>query len=755
MTIFGRSIKFFLIFLTLVLIALIVFVATFDANNYKPQIIEQVENATGRDFSIDGDINLSIFPWIGLKVENATLGNEKGFSAKQFASIKQLDIKINVLPLLKKEVEINTIRLHGLDVSLEVDKDKSNNWSTIAQSEVAAGAVTEATATAQTQTQIEDRPTAEKNKALPLQSLKVEGFELVDAVIRYDDRSSNTTATISELNLTSSAIAFDEPVDIKFGARIENSQPVIDTRLNLTTQLTFNKELTTFNLRDVVFTILADANEFIAQQEKVEIKSDIKVSMDDQQVTLKSLRLTALGTTTQADITVTQLLETPLIQGDVEVQPFDARAVAKRVVVQLPEMAKADALKHVALKTKIKLQGEKFEANDVSLTMDSSTLSGWVRLDNISKQQLRYELAFDHLNINDYLPAVAEPVAQEKAVAGVASPGAVADTAAIATTGDEKIVLPLEMMRKLDVQGDFRVAELTAEQYQITQLLITTKASNGIIDISPLAMQVLQGQVKAEVKLDVQKQIPAYTFNLDVEQVQLGPVVNPHLVGLMGDEPLELKGAANVKMAVKTAGDSVNVLKKSSKGTTVLDMNGTTVDGFDPEYYMRSSIAKYIDSKGLGLSETLMGDYQPRKVTVFDTIHSTVILANGEARTDDFLMSAKRVEIKAKGYVDIMKDTVDVTSSIRLPRGKTALEKIFDEPMIVRTHGPFDALKHDIDTDNLKKTTTDVLKNQAKAELKEKVDAETSRAKEKADEALKKNTDKLQDKLKDKFKGLF
>ncbi len=749
MTVFGRSIKFFLIFLALLVIVLIVFVATFDANNYKPQIIEQVEKATGRDFSIDGDINLSVFPWIGLKVENAALGNEKGFSAKQFAAIKQLDVKINVLPLLKKEVEINTIRLHGLDVSLEVAKDKTNNWSTIAQSEAAA--VTEATET----TQAEVKPSAEEDTASPLQSLKIEGFEFIDAVIRYDDRSSNTTAVISELNLTTSAITFDEPVNIKFGAHIQNSQPVIDTRLNLATQLTFNKELTIFNLRDFVFTILADANEFIVQQEKVEIKSDIKVSMDEQRITLKSLQLSALGTTTQADITVTQFLQTPLIIADIDVQPFDARTVAKRVAVQLPEMAKADALQHVAIKTKIELQGEKLQANNVSLIMDSSTLSGWVHLDNISKQQLRYELVFDHLNINDYLPAVAEPVAQEKAVAGVPSSGAVANTAANATTGDEKIVLPVEMMRKLDVQGDFRVAELIAKQYQIKQLLITTKARKGIIDINPLSMQVLQGQVKADVRLDVQKQLPDYAMNLDVNQVQVGPVVNPYLVGLMGDEPLELKGAVDVKMAVKTVGDSVNVLKKSSKGTIVLDMKGTTVDGFDPEYYMRSSIAKYVDSKGFGLSETLMGDYQPRKVTVFDKIHSTVNLANGKARTDDFLMSSKRVEITAKGYVDIMKDTVDVTSSIRLPRGKTVLEKIFDEPMIVRTHGPFDALKHDIDTDRLQKTTTDVLKKQAKAELKEKVDAEKARAKEKIDKELKKNTDKLQDKLKDKFKGLF
>ena len=130
-----RLIKFFFILLVLALLGLLAFVATFDANNYKPQIIEQVENATGRTFAINGDINLSIFPWIGLKVEDVFLGNEKGFKAEQFAIIKQLDVKVNVLPLLKKEVEINTILLHGLTIALEVAENKENNWSGLTQSE--------------------------------------------------------------------------------------------------------------------------------------------------------------------------------------------------------------------------------------------------------------------------------------------------------------------------------------------------------------------------------------------------------------------------------------------------------------------------------------------------------------------------------------------------------------------------------------------------------------------------------------------
>ncbi len=771
----SRLFKFILVFVVVALIALLAFVVTFDANNYKPQIIEQVENATGRDFKIDGEINLSVFPWVGLKVENVSLGNEKGFKAKQFAAIKQLDVKVNVLPLLKKEVKINIIRLHGLEVSLEVAKDKTNNWSSIAQAKTPDDdSVTKTETTeAPVEAAVEDQAAG-----LPLESLQIEGFEFIDAVIRYDDQSSGTVATVSELNLTTSAITFDQPIDVEFGARVENNQPAIDTRLSLTTQLSFNKELTKFDLADFVFTIYAKANEFIKQDEQVEIKSNINVLMDDQRVNIKQLQISALGTTTLADVTVAQFLTTPLINGNIEIQSFNAREVAKRAGVNLPEMAKADALNKVALKTKIKLIGEKLQADDFNLSLDGSTLSGWLHVLNISKQQLRYELVFDRLNINDYLPPVEEVSATEKTKALAEKPP-VDDAASTeaATTGDEKIELPLELMRQLDVQGDFRITSLTAKEYQIKQLLMSLKAKEGLITVKPLSMQVLQGQVAVSANVNARQAVPAYGLKLDVNQIQAGPVVNPFLDGLMGDKPLSMKGAVDVAMDVKTSGESLNQLKQAAKGQIVLDMKETEVNGFDPEYYMRSAIADYVHSKGFALSKTIMGQYSPREVTVFDKIHSTVNVASGIASTDDFLMDSKRVQIQAKGYADIVKSTLDVTSSIKLPRSKTVTEKFFDAPVYVRVFGPFDALQFKLDKNRLKKSTTDVLKNQAKAKLdaekqrlkeearakaeaekqrlKAKVEEEKRRAKEKARQELKKSTDKYQDKLKDKLKGLF
>jgi AsmA protein len=446
--------------------------------------------------------------------------------------------------------------------------------------------------------------------------------------------------------------------------------------------------------------------------------------------------------------------------------PFNAKEVAKRMAIELPEMAGKNALQSVALKTKLKMHGEKVEADDFTLSFDGQILSGWLHILNLTKQQIRYDLSLDQLNLNDYLSADDGVVNEE----GVASSDRNIKAAGQATSGDEKIVLPTEMLKGLDIQGDFRIATLTAKEYEIKQLSMSTQASKGLIHIKPLTMEMLGGKINTAVTVNVQNTVPRYAFNLNANQIQMGPVANPILKDAMGDKPATVDGAVDVKVDIKTVGETINQLKKASKGPISIDMKNTRVNDFDPEFYMRSALANYFDSKGLGLSQKIMGDYKPRDVTVFDSIHGIFNMAQGKVQTNDFLMDSKRVKVGAEGSVDIVQNSLNILSSIELPKEKSKKDtgaatsplKTLQEALYVRVKGPFEALEYKIDTGRLKKSISNALKNEAKAKLdaekqkvKAKLDAEKERAKEKAKKKVDEQKDKLKNKLKDKFKGLF
>ncbi len=75
---------------TLVVVAAIGLVVTFDPNDYRDDIEQVVEEATGRDLTMSGPLSLSIFPWLGVETEDVALGNAEGFGNEPFAQIGYL-----------------------------------------------------------------------------------------------------------------------------------------------------------------------------------------------------------------------------------------------------------------------------------------------------------------------------------------------------------------------------------------------------------------------------------------------------------------------------------------------------------------------------------------------------------------------------------------------------------------------------------------------------------------------------------------
>ena len=86
-----KTLKIVSALFSLIVIAVLVFALTFDVNDYKQDIVSQVEQQTRRDFSIDGDLDISVFPIPRLIANNLALGNAPWASEKMMFSANQVD----------------------------------------------------------------------------------------------------------------------------------------------------------------------------------------------------------------------------------------------------------------------------------------------------------------------------------------------------------------------------------------------------------------------------------------------------------------------------------------------------------------------------------------------------------------------------------------------------------------------------------------------------------------------------------------
>ena len=112
-----------------VLASIVIYVTTLDPNDHKELIAGKFRETTGRELTLAGELGLTVFPWFGLTLNDISIANAAGFSATPLLQVGHAEVRIKLLPLLSDEYEIDTVRLDGIKLSLEVADNGNNNWT--------------------------------------------------------------------------------------------------------------------------------------------------------------------------------------------------------------------------------------------------------------------------------------------------------------------------------------------------------------------------------------------------------------------------------------------------------------------------------------------------------------------------------------------------------------------------------------------------------------------------------------------------
>ncbi len=99
-----------------------------DPNIFKPQIIAQAKQATGRDLVIDGPLKLSILPVPTVSAEGVRFANMPGGKAPQMVELKAVRAGVSLLPLLSRRIEVGELRLVEPRIAIEVGPDGRSNY---------------------------------------------------------------------------------------------------------------------------------------------------------------------------------------------------------------------------------------------------------------------------------------------------------------------------------------------------------------------------------------------------------------------------------------------------------------------------------------------------------------------------------------------------------------------------------------------------------------------------------------------------
>lgn len=111
-----------------ILVALVAVWLFVNPNDYRGRIAQAVKSATGRELELPGDLKLSVFPWVALEFGPASLGNPPDFGNEPFAAVRHVAVRVKLLPLLRKRLQVGRVEIDGLDLRLQRNAQGRGNW---------------------------------------------------------------------------------------------------------------------------------------------------------------------------------------------------------------------------------------------------------------------------------------------------------------------------------------------------------------------------------------------------------------------------------------------------------------------------------------------------------------------------------------------------------------------------------------------------------------------------------------------------
>ena len=245
-----------------VVVAGIAIIKSLDFNEYRGLIAEQVKNATGRDLSISGrlDLELSLNP--ALTVEGVSFANAPWGTRREMVKLKRLSVEVELLPLLTGDIRVKRLVLAGLDLLAETDAKGRGNWE-----------LTEPARKAEQPEKPE--PSSGPSGPLPVVNL----VRIEDLTVTYRDGKSGQTKTLSLDNLDVRTDGLGKPMTVSLGGDFNGLAFQASGRLGSLATLIEGGEPYRVALNATAPGISLEVNGTVAEPRKVR-GLDLKVSVD-------------------------------------------------------------------------------------------------------------------------------------------------------------------------------------------------------------------------------------------------------------------------------------------------------------------------------------------------------------------------------------------------------------------------------------------------------------------------------------------
>ena len=222
-----RIVKYSVGLLLFVVVALSLVPFFLDVEDDRTQIEQRVEDATGRHLQI-GKLSLSLFPWVGVTLDDVIMANRSHFSSQDFMQVKHLDVQVALLPLLHQNLEIKRFVLNEPKIFLEKNAQGEGNWQDLLPAASANAPVEPNNKGKVTHTTPSVPATQQEKKAPLLAALSADSMVLKDGELIWRDAQTGRDVSLTAVQVKLDDVQLERPIQVHVSAKLNQDQVTFD-----------------------------------------------------------------------------------------------------------------------------------------------------------------------------------------------------------------------------------------------------------------------------------------------------------------------------------------------------------------------------------------------------------------------------------------------------------------------------------------------------------------------------------------------
>lgn len=698
-------------------IALTVF---FDPNDFRDTISTQARDATGREFTIEGDLSLSVFPWLAVDVGRTTMGNAAGFGDEPFLSFDSARLSVQLMPLLlQRKISVGTATLDGFEANLAVNASGVSNWD-----DLASGASADGTAA---QTGSEDSAGSA--------AIEIQNFELSDARLNYRDAASGSEYTVTGLNVSTGRVTPGQPFDLDAAFEFSAEPGELGGNLEIGGSIVLSESLQQVTLDGLG--IAGTLRGVVDQPTDFNLESR-SVSLDTAagRIAPGEIDLGVLGLSMSANVQPFSYAGDLNIETALRVNEFSLKELLATLGIEAPVTADPNALEKLSFEAKATIGTESMSLAGMTLVMDDTTLTGELAVPLTDSGALTFDLQADSITLDNYMaPATEEDVDTADAQADVA--------------------IPVDLVRALKAKGTVKMNEAFLGPIAFSNLVLGVNGSGSVLRLHPINAEFFDGRYSGDVRIDASGDLPSLSVNEQISDVNLKSMARALY------EADNISGTINGSFVLGGTGASLSAISSDLGGNMRFELSDGAWEGTDVWHQLRSARALY-------KREPAPEPRVPVR-TEFTSISVSGPVRDGVFQNDNLLAQMPYLRVTGAGMVNLASREIDYSVQARVLERPEFMNDASDDELAdftealipIRIRGPLASPSFRPDIEAMFRAEVEKAIEEKADELKEDLlkrlldnDDENDGAAGEGADTQEEEKD-IEDELKDRLKDLF